>query len=150
ISDTPAIGGEESLTSVAGLSTGEINKLVNAEKAYREAQKAVRKGDWKNAEVQYKKSLELAPQGRENASGLAVLYMNLKQFDKAQAVIESALKYHPTDWTLLNEMGKIALLKKDDQMALTFFQKAMPSGVLSNYASTLRRVNKPEDAEFIY
>jgi len=138
------------LNTLSNLTPPEINKLVSAEKAFRAGKKAEFDRNWKEAEAQYKRATGLAPQVQEYATTLAVLYMNMKNFDKAQQVLETALPYHPDDSALLNEMGKVALLKKDDQTALALFQKALPSGVLSNYASTLRRVNKPDDAETIY
>ncbi len=138
------------LNTLNKLTTYEVNQLVDAEKAYRTGKKLDDDDKPKEAEASYLEALRKAPQVQEYALALAILYMNDRQYAKAQGILETALKYHEEDPQLLNELGKAALLQKKEDQALKYFRKALPSGVLSNYASTLRRMNKMAEAEVIY
>jgi tetratricopeptide (TPR) repeat protein len=138
------------LNTLSVLTQAEINILIDAEKAFRDGKKFELQKDEKKAESQYKKALQLAPQVTEYALALGMLYMQQKQYPQAQDVFTAALQYHQDDPNLLNELGKAALLQKEDAIALGYFKKALPVGVLSNYASTLRRAGKIEEAESVY
>lgn len=138
------------LNTLASLTKPEVNQLIEAEETFRAAKKAEFQGDVAEAQAKYKAALQLAPQVKDYAMALATLYIRQKQLGEARDVLEAALQYHTDDMDLLNEMGKIAILQKDESRALGYFKKALPVAVLSNYASTLRRANQMDQAEIIY
>ncbi len=138
------------LNTLDTLTQPEISKLIDAEKDFRLGKKYELDGKTDKAQASYQKAIELAPQVQQYAIALGDLYMNQNEYAKADQVFQAALQYHPDNTDLLNELGKTALLEKNDKTALGYFSKAIPAGVLSNYASTLRHTNKMNEAETIY
>ncbi len=121
-----------------------------AQKDYLEAQRAANDGDMERAAQAYRQAMTKAPQNKTYPLELASLHIRMKSYKEAQQVLEAALKTHPDDLEILNELGKVALLQKNEAEALDYFRQAIPAGVLSNYASTLRRMNKLDEAEAVY
>lgn len=138
------------INTLSSLTQPELDKLLNAEKAFREGKQHELKSESKKAEEKYRQAIGFAPQIPEYVLALATLYIHQKEHNLAQEVLQNALPYHPEDSNLLNELGKVALLKNNPEAALKHFRKALPTGILSNYASTLSRINKTEEAELVY
>lgn len=148
-SQSPAVR-PELLNTLSKPSVGDLNQLLDAEKSFREGKHLEFEGDTQQAEEHYKNALQLSPQVQEYALALSALYMKQKMYANAKTTLESSLQYHPLDSDLLNELGKVSLLMKNETAALGYFKKAIPVGVLSNYGSTLRRLGHIEEAKSIY
>lgn len=138
------------LNTLDSLSDPELEKLLEAEKAFRKGKRFEFDKDYAKAESHYKSALQRAPQVLEYSLSLATMYTRQKAWDKAEDVFLAALKFHPDDTTLLNELGKLAMIKKDESLALKYFKKALPAGIINNYASALRRAENFSDAEAFY
>lgn len=138
------------LNTLDQLGEAEIAQLVEAERVFREGKTSEFNGNSQAAEACYRQALKLAPQVEEYAEALGALYIRQKRYDEAREVLEAAVAFHFDSSALLNELGKVALLQKDDTAAVGYFKRALPVGVLSNYASALRRTGNIGEAEDIY
>jgi tetratricopeptide (TPR) repeat protein len=72
----------------------------------------------------YIKANEIAPEA-DTYNNLAICYKNLKQFDKAHACYENALRIKPEDHVVLNNIGDNYYYQRDFQKALEYFQKSV-------------------------
>lgn len=77
-----------------------------AAELYEKALESVRKGDTKKAVEQLKGALSFHPDFGLAHSELGVLYMKLKQPDKAAAALEAALRLLPEDYAALLTYGR--------------------------------------------
>lgn len=141
---------DELVTTLDSYSPSELEQLLRSEKAYKEGYRLQEQGDLEAAKARYQHALSLSPKVKTYALALAGVYVKQQKYDPANDVLSAALNHHPDDASLLNEMGKVALLQKDHEKALQYFKKALPIGILSNYAIVLNRSNHPNEAEAVY
>lgn len=138
------------LGKLDGLTPTKISQLVSADKAYQEGKMAQSQQNWALAESKYRQAYTAFPQAKQYALGLAEVSMEINKLPQAREVLETSLRWNQDDGELLNALGKVSLLSKDDTKAVGYFKQAIPTGRLSNYASSLRRTNKIDQAEAVY
>jgi tetratricopeptide (TPR) repeat protein len=136
--------------SVRDLSQANMSTLVAAENAFRQGVQAERAGKIEQAVSSYAKAAQAAPQVPEYAASLGRLYIDQRKLGPARQALETGLAANPGNTEILNELGKISLLEGRTEEASGYFRKALPSGVMSNYASSLMKLERFPDAEQAY
>ena len=138
------------VASVGDLSQANMGTLVSAENAFRQGIQFERAGQLDKAASSYSKAIQVAPQVPEYAAAIGRLYIDQRQLGPARQALTAGLQSNPGNTEILNELGKVALLEGKTDEASGLFSQALPSGVMSNYASTLMKQSKFPDAERAY
>lgn len=136
--------------SVRDLSQANMGMLVAAENSFRKGVQFERAGQLNEAISSYRQAVESAPQVPEYPAALGRLFIDQRNLGAARQILEGGLRQNPANAEILNELGKVSLLEGRTEEAASYFRKALPSGVMSNYASTLMKLEKFPDAERAY
>lgn len=142
----------ELVPSLTKMTQVEIDQVVNAEKAYQKYLSLTEEGMTDKARSLLSAAHKTAPQVPQYAIALANELVQSGKKEEAQTVLESALKYQPDHLLIKQELGKLAYLNQDYTKARSWFQQAMPTNLLNNYASILRRFDNDhlDRAELLY
>jgi tetratricopeptide (TPR) repeat protein len=80
--------------------------------------------DWPNAEIHYKKTLELDPSMTQAYGGLGNIYQQMNRPDEAINLFEAAAKAHPEDGGLAYDLGLFLWTKGKNEDAFDALSKA--------------------------
>lgn len=102
------------------------------------------------ASQEFQRALEMDP---DNIKYVYALSSSLAQEDKTEEaikVLEHFVTSHPNEYIAYNQMGKIYLSTEDYPRAKQAFARGIPINTLSNFASSLKKMNMYEDSENAY
>lgn len=150
--DLAALGGGDSLAALAsGASAlaGQVSPqaISQAEKHYELARDLETNGKPDMAIEEYQRAVQLDPDNVKYVYAASAAMAETRQFDEAMDLLERFIRNHPYEYTVYNQIGKIYLLKDQLEPARQAFARGIPVNVLNNYASTLRKLGKYDEAE---
>ncbi|MCA9806719.1 MAG: tetratricopeptide repeat protein [Cyanobacteria bacterium HKST-UBA06] len=141
----------ELIPSLAKLQQTELDRLVDAEKAYRKARELETIHEKpEEAFKYYAEAFRLAPHVPQYAMVYSNELMAHGETAKAAQVINQVARFHPNHPEIAQELGKLAYVNGDVKTAAQYFEKALPVDLLNNYASLMRRSGKLEEAMMLY
>jgi Flp pilus assembly protein TadD len=114
---------ENSLLNESGLKT-EDPKFYPSDDYLRMAKVHFRNGDYGQAELNFRKAVEVTPADAEAWLGLAATYDQLRRFDLADKAYGRALALDGKNPTILNNAGYSQLLRGDTEKARQLLLKA--------------------------
>jgi Flp pilus assembly protein TadD len=114
---------ENSLLNESGLAM-EDPKFFPSDDYLRKAKVHYRNGDYGQAEINYRKAVEVTPTDAEAWLGLAASYDQLRRFDLADNAYARALALDGKNPTILNNAGYSQLLRGNTERARQLLLKA--------------------------
>jgi predicted O-linked N-acetylglucosamine transferase (SPINDLY family) len=112
-----------------------MDRLEDAKRIFLEGLALQQKGDLAQAELLYKRALELAPGRPSVMNNLAAVFVELKKYPEAKALCERLLEMNPESETALLNLGNCQLKLGSPGEALLAYDKAL--GVRPGYADAL-------------
>ena len=85
----------------------------------------VQRGDYTNAEIEYRKAIEIDPTNFVPYDGLGFIFALQKKFQEAEEKFDTALKINPDYVPTLYKLGKIFLIRQENDKAKDTYQKAV-------------------------
>lgn len=98
----------------------------------------------------FKEALLLDPDNSKYAIDYSIALAEDRQYAESIDVLRRYLQRNPGDRDAYNQLGKLYLLNDQPDAADQAFRRAIPLSVLNNYATTLKKLDKSEDAESIF
>ena len=114
---------ENRLLQPSGLKT-EDAQFYPSDSFVRQAKVSFHNGDYGNAELNFRKAVELEPKDVEAWVGLAATYDELRRFDLADSAYMKVLSMAPTNATIYNNAGYSQLLRGNLKKARELLTKA--------------------------
>lgn len=128
-----------------------MDPLAEARQLFLDALALQEKGDLPQAEMLYRKALQLAPERPSIMNNLAVVYFELKKHAEAIALYEGLLRINPQDLQALLNLGNCQIESGLVAEALASYEKILklqPDHVdaLNNLGSALVKLQRPQEA----
>lgn len=121
-----------------------------AQKAYAEGKAALTAGDVEKALDRLNQAQLLEPDSSPIAIDYSVALAENQQYADAIEYLRRYLQRNPADREAYNQLGKIYLLNDQADAASQAFSRAISISMLNNYATSLKKQNRIDDAESIF
>jgi len=112
-----------------------MDSLEEAKQCFLDGLALQEKGDLEQAELSYKKALDLAPGRPSVMNNLAAVFIELRKYPEARQLCETLLEINPEDETALLNLGNCQIKLGSAEEALLSYDKAL--GVKPEYADAL-------------
>lgn len=123
---------------------------TQADRLYTEAQQLQKSGQGLDAIARFRDATKLAPNNMRYSLAYANSLMENNNMQDGVKVLETVLNTDPYNTEAYNLLGKAYLQLNRLSDAQQAFAMAVPVNVLNNYASTLKKLGRFNDAERIY
>lgn len=124
--------------------------LADAERHYHKAKSLLEGGDVKKAIEQYREALRYDPSNSQYVYEYSIALAEERQYSSAIDVLTKHLQRNPGDRLAYHQLGKIYLLNDQVDAANQALSRALPVSTLNNYATSLKKLNRLEEAEAVY
>jgi tetratricopeptide (TPR) repeat protein len=122
----------------------------DAEAAYQEGKTDLQAKKLPDALDKFKQALLLDPNNGRYTMDYSVALSEDQQYAEAIDVLRRYLQHNPLDRDAYNQLGKVYLLNDQADAANQSFIRAIPVSTLNNYATSLKKLGKMEDAENVF
>ena len=122
----------------------------DAETAYQEAKTAQKAKRIPDSLDKFKAALLLDPDNSRYAIDYSIALSEDQQYAEAIDMLRRYLQHNPTDREAYNQLGKIYLLNDQPDAANQSFVRAIPVSTINNYATSLKKLGKLDDAEKMF
>lgn len=128
-----------------------MDRLEEAKQFFLDGLALQEKGDLEQAELSYKKALDLAPGRPSVMNNLATVLLGLKKHAEARMVCERLLEINPEDETALLNRGTCQLRLNSAAEALSWYERALKvkpdyPDALNNRGNALLELKRPQEA----
>lgn len=121
-----------------------------AEQAYRDAKAAMSNQQVATALEQYRQAHTLDPDNSRYAVDYSIALAEDHRYSDGIEVLRRYLQRNTGDKDAYNQLGKLYLLNDQPDAANQAFIRAIPLNTLNNYATTLKKLDRMNDAEAVF
>lgn len=123
---------------------------IEAEQDYQQGKAAMTAGEIEKAIAHFKKAQLLEPDISRYVIDYSIALAEDQRYADAIETMRRYLQRNPGEREGYNQLGKLYLLNDQVEAATQAFSRAIPISTLNNYATTLKKLGKMEDAESVF
>lgn len=133
----------------AGMMAMGTTDHLEAENHYTSGKDLEKAGKLDDAAKAYAQAVSLSPNAAKYVFALSGLQISQHRYTEAEKTIQEFIDRDPANRDAYNQLGKAFLLDGKVDEANRAFASAIPSNTLSNYATSLKKLGKMDEAEKI-